>query len=97
MSEHQINMTYRDPRPICNCKAYSFPHKCGGGKCTGKVFTEFYLHNIKEHCSQCNCFNDENNTCDVADERESLKHGECYQEALSQHSGEHLQISWEWE
>lgn len=90
-------MTYRDPRPICDCSAYSFPHKVGGGKCRATMYTEFYLYNIKEHCAQCNCFNESENSCDVAQGLESIKEGDCYQEALSQSPGEHLQISWEHE
>lgn len=82
-----------DQRPVCNCKAYGFPHKIGG-KCKGQSFTEFYFYNNKNVCKECNCFNDDRTpiTCDVVEGTESIKEAECYRDAVHSHPGEHLQI-----
>lgn len=85
---------YKDPRPICTCSAYSFPHKIGG-KCTGKAFFEFYFYCDRELCEQCNCFNDDRSpmSCDVLDGTESIKEAECFIERLHQFPSEHLPLT----
>lgn len=79
-----------DPRPICDCDAYPFPHKIGG-KCKGTVFAEFQFYNVKEYCEFCNCNND--TSCDVATGRESINEAECYIAAKHYAPAEHLIIS----
>ena len=81
----------KDPRPICDCDAYPFPHKIGG-KCQGTAFVGFYFfHNgDRSVCKQCNCYSDGN--CDVFDGRESILEGECYRERQHYHPSEHLPI-----
>ena len=87
----------KDPRPICRCEAYSFPHKIGG-KCTGKAFLEFYFYcGNRELCEECNCFNDDRSpiSCDVIDGVESIREAECYRERLHQFPSENLPIQYE--
>lgn len=54
----------------CGCDAYKFPHRIGGGKCTGSQWAEFYHNNIRSECDGCNCTDGAD--CDVADGRESI-------------------------
>lgn len=93
LRKRKARIKRNDLRPVCNCKAYGFPHKIGG-KCKGQVFAEFYFYNEKQVCNECNCFNDDRTsiTCDVVDGIESIKHAECYIDAVHHHPGEHLQI-----
>ncbi len=86
-----------DQRPVCDCNAYSFPHKIGG-KCKGQAFAEFYFYNQKDACSECNCLNDarEPISCDVINGTESIKEAECYRDAVHYHPSEHLQIQINW-
>ncbi len=95
LRKRKARLARNDKRPICDCDAYSFPHKIGG-KCRGKTFTEFYLHNNREACNECNCLNDDRTpiSCDVVDGTESINESECYREALHHHPSEHLQIKW---
>ena len=79
----------KDPRPICDCSAYPFPHKIGG-KCKGTAFAEFYFYFDREHCEQCNCMN--GNECDVVTGRESINEAECYAERLHSFPAEHLPL-----
>lgn len=49
----------RKPRKYeqtCTCKAYKFPHRFGGGKCTGKVIVYEYFSEtggIDGECASC--------------------------------------------
>lgn len=88
----------KDPRPICDCNAYNFPHKVGG-KCNGSEFANFHFYNVKSECEFCNCLNDDQTpiSCDVVDGTESIYEGECYRDAAKYSSGEHLILSFELE
>jgi len=77
----------QDPRPICTCSAYSFPHRVGG-KCDGSTFTTFYFYNIRTECEECGCNNGE--TCDVADGREIFYNAICWRDAYHYAPGEYL-------
>jgi len=60
----------------CRCRAYKFPHRFSGGKCTGKWvvvkhWREFYGHCAD--CEVCNLYSD--HTCQVVEGQES--HQEC--------------------
>ena len=74
----------------CNCSAYEFPHRIGGGNCTGSEWASSYFGVIREACSMCNCLNsgesgaqgERSGTCDVAEGIESVKMCEAYQEHL---------------
>lgn len=70
----------KDPRPICDCSSYPFPHKLGEGKCDGSDFAEEQYYHNPVGCTYCNL-----NTkvgCEVIEGIEDIKHGECYQEAM---------------
>ena len=85
LRKREARLKRNDPRPICCCNAYKFPHKIGG-KCTGKAFFEFYFYCDRSMCDQCNLYNDDRspNTCDALDGIESIKESECYRERLHQ-------------
>jgi len=78
-----------DPRPICSCSAYSFPHRIGG-RCRGSAFTEFYYYNIHILCDECNC--QSNNQCEVAMGQESITEAECFIDAKHYRPGEFLPL-----
>ena len=40
----------------CDCMAYDFPHRFGGGKCNGLSIVERNAYG--NQCSACNLFND---------------------------------------
>jgi len=43
-----------NPRPTCKCKAYTFPHRLVGGKCTGEGWVEHYFNfGDKTFCNDC--------------------------------------------
>lgn len=50
----------------CNCNAYKFPHRFGGGKCTGIIVVQGHWNTYwgsDETCSNCNLNNAHN--CEV--------------------------------
>ncbi len=53
----------------CNCSAYNFPHRLGGGKCSGSEWAESYFMTVGECCKQCNC---NNGGCEVATGQENI-------------------------
>ena len=55
----------------CRCSAYKFPHRLGGGKCSGNEWAESYYLTVRECCELCNCNN--NRVCEVATGQESIK------------------------
>ena len=78
-----------DSRPICDCLAYSFPHRIGG-RCRGNAFTEFHFQQVKSECEFCNC--NAGDRCDVSTGREPIGEAECYRAAWHCSPGEHLPI-----
>lgn len=50
----------------CWCERYKFPHRIGGGKCSGDLWAESYLRMDGEMCQSCMCYDEHNKTCDVA-------------------------------
>jgi hypothetical protein len=64
----------------CRCSVYSFPHRFGGGDCTGRYLTyHAWDNNSQGHpCISCAC--NEGDTCSVADGREDIKMCEVWQE-----------------
>ena len=70
----------RKPRPqvTCECRAYKFPHRLSGGRCSGSEWAESYLHTVGTMCRQCNCFRPETGSCDVANGAESISYCEGY-------------------
>lgn len=81
----------KDPRPICDCDAYNFPHKIGG-KCKGRAFLEFYFYCDTSICNECNCYNEDVHCCDALYGKESIKEAECYREQLHYCPGGHLPL-----
>lgn len=57
----------------CLCSAYDFPHRLGGGSCSGTEWAEAYHLLITEQCNYCNCLN--NGVCEVATGQEDI--GNC--------------------
>lgn len=68
-----------DLRPICSCGNYKFPHKLDEGKCNGEEFAEYHFLYKRQDCEYCNLNN--YSYCDAATGAESIKHGECYEDA----------------
>jgi hypothetical protein len=68
----------------CRCGAYKFPHRLGGGKCSGSDWAgSCFLFNSDE-CGTCNCNN--NGVCEVATGQESVKECQAVEAAfLSEH------------
>ena len=70
----------------CLCGVYPFPHRIGGGKCTGRNWVASYINMVSECCNQCNCKNtgesgaggERAGTCDVYEGLESIKLCEGY-------------------
>lgn len=73
----------------CHCRAYRFPHRFGGGKCTGihiagETWEQCWGGGI---CSTCNCLRDDHGPkqCDVVNGAESIVECEAYQEFINYH------------
>ncbi len=64
----------------CLCCAYNFPHRIGGGKCSGSYWAESYYEIIGTCCDTCNCNNEHYKTCDVASGIEDILQCEGYQD-----------------
>ena len=67
----------------CECTAYDFPHRIGGGRCTGSGWCDSYRCLDQTLCDDCNCFS--NGICQVTTGQEDFKEGECYQIELRLH------------
>lgn len=61
----------------CECSAYDFPHRIGGGACTGSGWCGSYKEIDSSLCEDCNCF--ESGECQVETGQEKFKHGDCYE------------------
>lgn len=81
-----------DMRPICNCGAYAFPHKLGGGRCDGSTFAEHYHLHQRNGCEFCNL--NHNSTCDAITGQEHIKYGDCYTDALYNGPGYHVPLEY---
>ena len=64
----------------CWCQAYTFPHRIGGGKCSGAEWVASYREIIAEACLLCNEYTEYG--CVVADGRESYEECEGYHDCL---------------
>lgn len=42
---------------VCRCSAYRFPHRFGGGKCTGFVVVSEHWQTYFGHCDECQTCN----------------------------------------
>lgn len=72
----------RSKEVVCRCPAYRFPHRCGGGRCTGDEWAEAYRIYNGELCERCNCYQGRGSMCDVSGGLEGIEHCEGYQEAI---------------
>jgi hypothetical protein len=64
----------------CNCQAYHFPHRFGGGRCSGIHLVEDTFYSKSDFCLHC-----VENTpygCAVVDGRESPKECPAYQDLV---------------
>lgn len=71
----------RHAQITCVCTAYTFPHRLGGGKCSGSEWAASYREVVNTMCGACNAAYDTYG-CEVADGRESIGECEGYQELL---------------
>lgn len=77
----------RKPRPgeyTCNCDAYKFPHRFGGGKCTREEYATQYWETFQGagDCFRCKCFNDQEHYCEVAQGQENASECEALQNLI---------------
>ena len=64
----------------CRCNAYKFPHRLGGGRCSGAKWAENYFYQIRTECEGCNS-NCETH-CEVATGQESITECQAVWETL---------------
>ena len=81
-----------DPRPLCKCKAYKFPHKANGGYCNCIEFLELYFYNDHSLCNGCNCFNEDQFICEAQYGIESINEAECFEERKHSFPSEYIPI-----
>lgn len=67
----------------CECSAYGFPHRLGGGNCNCSSWFSGYRQLDLTLCGSCNCFN--GSQCEVITGQEDYKNGDCYQQELRSH------------
>ena len=75
----------------CYCKAYSFPHRIGGGLCNGSQWAEDYMTWVREECELCNCLRSDS-VCDVVTGVEDFKHCEGFQDHLRRQPDQRLPV-----
>jgi len=69
---------HRPGEYTCTCRAYKFPHRFGGGRCTGVFLTDNWP---QKQCYNCPCHQD-GAGCEVAKGAESIKECRIYQEFI---------------
>lgn len=65
----------------CLCSAYEFPHRIGGGRCSGGAWARSYMETVGECCKHC-VANRGASECDVADGAETIAHCEGFRDHL---------------
>ena len=75
----------------CLCSSYNFPHRIGGGRCTGSAWARSYMEVVGECCKRC-VANRGSNECDVAAGAESIKHCEGVRDHLHYQSSIRLPV-----
>jgi len=75
-------MEYSIVPALQQCPAYRFPHRFGGGRCTGfhVVAKQWYTFFGSGDCENCTSHSD--GSCQVVDGRESEKEGPVFQELV---------------
>jgi hypothetical protein len=80
----------------CNCGAYSFPHRFGGGSCDGRSLLEEWWEN--RACGNCRNITYDSQTfvpyCQVIGGRESLEECERLQEFMQKNEIRIKGIAW---
>jgi hypothetical protein len=80
----------------CNCGAYHFPHRFGGGACNGANFVEQWWEN--RACGDCRNITYDSETfapyCKVAEGGESLEECEMLQELMQRNEVHIKGIKW---
>ena len=66
----------------CVCRAYDFPHRITGGKCSGMSCVESYMEVDGQQCATCRCKIDSDERCEVLSGIEPLDMCEGYKEYL---------------
>lgn len=90
-------------RPLqvtCGCHAYHFPHRIGGGRCSGGDWAASYREIDGACCEQCNCLNngfagcggERSGSCDVIEGLESIRLCEGYQDYLNSQTDQRLPV-----
>lgn len=60
----------------CDCRAYKFPHRFGGGRCEGYHLAQEHWDKYWGHdstCRNCNNFDDNAHSCEVLNGGESIR------------------------
>jgi hypothetical protein len=80
---------HRPHEHVCTCNAYGFPHRFGGGKCSGawiaeKTWNKYYGAGP---CDECMCNNDIGETayCEVVEGQEGPQQCPVWQEYVAKH------------
>ena len=89
----------RKPRPgefVCRCSRYAFPHRFGGGRCTGRfVALKAWADTCcgcAEPCLQCN--ENAQGECAVVDGRESPEQCDAWQAFVSDNEIVIYKVNW---
>lgn len=67
----------------CDCGSYKFPHRFGGGKCTGDSIAKDAFTNRKRICTDC--VENMGDYCAVVDGREDPENCPAFQEFVEFH------------
>jgi hypothetical protein len=75
---------HRDGECICYCRVYRFPHRFGGGRCSGIWIAEVtWADNYgRGECTNCRLLNENNigePVCEALEGSESVTLGDCWQ------------------
>jgi hypothetical protein len=71
----------RGPCLVCTCSSYKFPHRLGGGRCSGEDWVQQQrLFGDSRVCQTCS--ENEGHSCAPAEGRERLIHCQVYIDAL---------------
>jgi hypothetical protein len=85
-------MKKKSVQVTCLCSAYDFPHRIGGGKCSGSDWAYSYMLLSGSECAVCNCLKG-SGECDVVNGVEDIRHCEGYQDHLHRQPSEQYPVS----
>lgn len=85
----------REYESTCRCGAYPFPHRFGGGKCTGHhLASEAWYQGCGGHLRPCKDCNEAGDSCAVVDGRESPECCEAWQEYVNETGARIYKLNW---